>query len=145
MGEEEALKDQPVSVLGVADRIFDRDEPKDLRNVVARVAHERHVLTEGQTEQSSAAVKPQQAARAETIRRVATDSARGAHRARFAHQGVSMTKSPASDDFQQGYIDGWQSVKPGSVPTIPSYAIPAGKTAYEHGFELGKQAALRRR
>lgn len=47
-----------------------------------------------------------------------------------------------SQDFQNGFIDGWQSVNPGTVPSIPSSAIPAGKTAYEHGYERGRDRAL---
>jgi len=54
-----------------------------------------------------------------------------------------MAKSPTSEDFEQGYIDGWQSAKPGSLPGIPSYAVPPGKTPYQHGYDLGRQAALR--
>jgi hypothetical protein len=54
-------------------------------------------------------------------------------------------KTPTSQDFERGFIDGWQSVKPGSVPGIPAYAVPAGKTPYEHGYDLGREAALRSR
>jgi hypothetical protein len=43
--------------------------------------------------------------------------------------------------FSEGYLDGWHSVKPGSNPTIPAYAIPAGKSEYDHGFDLGRAAA----
>lgn len=43
--------------------------------------------------------------------------------------------------FTDGYLDGWCSVKSGSNPPIPAHAIPAGKTAYQHGYELGKKAA----
>lgn len=45
-------------------------------------------------------------------------------------------------DFERGYLAGWQSLKPGSNPPgIPAHAIPAGKTAYDHGFKLGKAKA----
>ncbi|WP_333605182.1 hypothetical protein [Novosphingobium sp.] len=44
--------------------------------------------------------------------------------------------------FTRGYIDGWQSLKPGSNPPgIPAYAIPAGIEAYDYGFDLGKEKA----
>lgn len=46
-----------------------------------------------------------------------------------------------SDEFRQGYIDGWQSIKPGTVPDIPAFAIPAGRTAYQHGYALGVERA----
>jgi hypothetical protein len=56
----------------------------------------------------------------------------------------TLMKTPTSQDFENGYIAGWQSLKPGSVPTIPSYAVPAGKTPYQHGYELGRKAAASR-
>lgn len=43
--------------------------------------------------------------------------------------------------FEQGYKDGYWSIIPGAPYAIPSYAIPAGKTPYEWGFEIGVQAA----
>lgn len=43
--------------------------------------------------------------------------------------------------FEEGYIEGWHSVRPGSNPDIPAYAVPAGKTPYEYGFELGRRRA----
>lgn len=50
-----------------------------------------------------------------------------------------------SDNFEKGYVDGWQSLKPGTNPPgIPAYALPAGKTPYEHGFALGRLKALER-
>jgi hypothetical protein len=47
-----------------------------------------------------------------------------------------------SKTFEDGYLDGWHSVKPGTNPSIPSYAIPAGKTPYQHGYERGRAKAL---
>ena len=44
-------------------------------------------------------------------------------------------------EFARGYIDGWQSARPGSIPTIPAYALPAGRTEYDYGLELGEAAA----
>lgn len=43
--------------------------------------------------------------------------------------------------FQVGYVDGWQSIRPGTVPDIPAYALPAGRDAYEYGHQLGKDRA----
>jgi len=43
--------------------------------------------------------------------------------------------------FATGYMDGWMSVIPGSVPRIPGHTLPAGKTPYEYGFESGCRAA----
>ncbi len=49
------------------------------------------------------------------------------------------------DEFTRGYIDGWQSLMPGSNPPgIPAYAIPAGSTEYGHGYRLGKEKAEER-
>jgi hypothetical protein len=48
----------------------------------------------------------------------------------------------AKKTFKDGYTDGWHSEKPGTDPEIPAHAIPAGKTDYEHGYELGRAAAL---
>jgi hypothetical protein len=45
--------------------------------------------------------------------------------------------------FQDGYIDGYQSVRPGTLPSIPSYAIPIGKTPYQWGFMMGEEDASR--
>lgn len=47
----------------------------------------------------------------------------------------------AEKTFTDGYMDGWHSVKPGTDPGIPAHAIPAGKTPYQHGFELGRAKA----
>ena len=50
-----------------------------------------------------------------------------------------------SDEFRRGYLDGWQTIKRGSHPPgIPAFAIPAGKTAYQHGRELGEAKARSR-
>jgi hypothetical protein len=45
--------------------------------------------------------------------------------------------------FEEGYIDGWRSIlgEGAPLPSIPSYAIPAGKTEYEHGYEQGRAVA----
>lgn len=51
-----------------------------------------------------------------------------------------MNEKP--QEFRDGYIDGWQSIRPGDTPAVPSHATPAGKTPYEHGYELGRQRAL---
>jgi hypothetical protein len=44
--------------------------------------------------------------------------------------------------FEAGYIDGWHSVIPGPSPGVLAFTVPAGKTPYEHGYELGQKAAL---
>jgi hypothetical protein len=56
------------------------------------------------------------------------------------------TAETNSRAYAQGYSDGWKSVVgSGLVPQIPSfipaYAIPAGKTHYEAGYESGRDAA----
>jgi hypothetical protein len=45
--------------------------------------------------------------------------------------------------FIDGYLDGWRSVfgQGAALPGIPSYAIPVGKTEYEHGYDEGRAAA----
>ena len=43
--------------------------------------------------------------------------------------------------FTDGYLDGFHSLKKGVNPAIPAHAIPAGKTPYQHGFELGRSKA----
>jgi hypothetical protein len=45
--------------------------------------------------------------------------------------------------FSDGYLDGWKSVfgQGAALPGIPAYAIPAGKTEYEHGCDEGRKAA----
>jgi len=55
-----------------------------------------------------------------------------------------MTDSRQSPKgFREGYIEGWRSVtKLTTLPSIPSHAIPAGKTDYEYGLELGKARGL---
>lgn len=45
------------------------------------------------------------------------------------------------EDYEKGFIDGWQSLRPGSLPAIPSYAVPAGKTPYQHGYDKGREYA----
>jgi hypothetical protein len=43
--------------------------------------------------------------------------------------------------FEQGYADGYRSVHPGAPIAIPPHAVPAGKTPYEWGYEVGVRAA----
>jgi hypothetical protein len=43
--------------------------------------------------------------------------------------------------FEQGYADGYRSIQPGAPIAIPPHAVPAGKTPYEWGVEVGKRAA----
>lgn len=43
--------------------------------------------------------------------------------------------------FQDGYIDGYQSVRPGVLPAIPSHAIPIGLTPYQWGYKMGQEDA----
>jgi hypothetical protein len=47
--------------------------------------------------------------------------------------------------FMEGYLDGWHEIEPGTNPSIPPYAVPDGKTAYQHGFELGVEAVKKSR
>jgi len=48
----------------------------------------------------------------------------------------------AQDNFFDGYIDGWQSVKPDSIPRLPALQLPDGVSPYDYGFELGRVAAV---
>jgi hypothetical protein len=50
-----------------------------------------------------------------------------------------MTKDERT--FEEGFIDGYRSVQPGAPISVPPHTVPAGKTPYEWGFELGAQAA----
>jgi hypothetical protein len=45
--------------------------------------------------------------------------------------------------FEDGYLNGWRSVlgEGAPLPSIPSYAIRAGKTEYRHGYDEGRAAA----
>lgn len=43
--------------------------------------------------------------------------------------------------FSDGYLEGWHFIRAGDTPSIPAHAIPAGKTPYQHGYELGRTAA----
>jgi hypothetical protein len=53
-----------------------------------------------------------------------------------------MANDNSEMTFADGYIDGWRSVtKLNKTPTIPSYSIPAGKSAYNHGYEKGAERA----
>jgi len=54
-----------------------------------------------------------------------------------------MTNGDTSQKtFTEGYIAGYQSVRPGASPAVPAYAVPAGKTPYQYGYDLGKQKAI---
>lgn len=48
----------------------------------------------------------------------------------------------AQDNFFDGYIDGWQSVKPESIPRLPPVKLPDGVSPYVYGYELGRAAAV---
>lgn len=56
-----------------------------------------------------------------------------------------MTKQHKT--FEDGYLDGWRSVlgDGAALPGIPAYAIPAGKTEYQHGYDEGRKEAQSRR
>jgi hypothetical protein len=45
--------------------------------------------------------------------------------------------------FAEGYTDGWKSIlgEGAPLPPIPAYALPVGKTEYEHGYEQGRAVA----
>ncbi|ESX16978.1 hypothetical protein NKH34_16060 [Mesorhizobium sp. M1148] len=44
--------------------------------------------------------------------------------------------------FEDGYVDGFQSLKPDVVPTVPRpYEAPLGTTPYQWGFRLGQDGA----
>ncbi|RCW82012.1 hypothetical protein C7476_109194 [Phyllobacterium bourgognense] len=48
----------------------------------------------------------------------------------------------AHKTFDEGYIDGYQSLRPDAVPTIPSFSkTPIGLTAYQWGFIIGEDDA----
>jgi hypothetical protein len=55
---------------------------------------------------------------------------------------MTIPKEPRKT-FKTGYADGWHSVIPGPSPGVLAFEVPAGKTPYEHGCELGKEAALK--
>lgn len=48
--------------------------------------------------------------------------------------------------FADGFREGYRSVmgNGAALPGIPGYAIPAGKTAYQHGIAKGVEAAIKR-
>jgi len=48
----------------------------------------------------------------------------------------------ARDNFFDGYIDGWQSVRPESIPSLSSAKAKNGASSYRDGFVQGKAAAL---
>jgi hypothetical protein len=43
--------------------------------------------------------------------------------------------------FEQGYEDGYRSIRPGAPIAFPPHAVPSGKTPYDWGYEVGAQAA----
>lgn len=52
----------------------------------------------------------------------------------------------ADKTFSDGYTEGWQETYGSNLlPSIPSHAIPSGKTAYEHGLDLGRKEGVRRK
>ena len=52
---------------------------------------------------------------------------------------MARSKEPPKS-FAEGYIDGWRSVMgtDAVVPGIPQFAVPGNKSAYQHGFEVGR-------
>lgn len=45
-------------------------------------------------------------------------------------------------EYVQGWNDGYRSVQGQVMPPIPSMTmIPIGKTAYDYGYEQGREAA----
>lgn len=61
-----------------------------------------------------------------------------------------VTPMSNSEAWKNGVIDGFQSVKPGLIPTIPSYpaSVPAGERNqasyyYELGYKKGREMAQR--
>ena len=47
-----------------------------------------------------------------------------------------------SKTFNDGYLDGYQSLRPGVVPSVPPYnKVPTGLTPYQWGFTLGEDDA----
>jgi len=51
----------------------------------------------------------------------------------------------AEKSFEEGYITGWKSIMGQNAmePGIPGYAVPIGKTEYEHGVSEGEKDARR--
>ncbi len=41
--------------------------------------------------------------------------------------------------FAEGFADGWRSVMGATavVPPTPAFAVPAKKSAYQHGYDIG--------
>jgi hypothetical protein len=54
-----------------------------------------------------------------------------------------MADGDERKSFAEGYIDGWKSIlgEGAPLPPIPAYALPIGKTEYEHGYEQGRAVA----
>jgi hypothetical protein len=57
-------------------------------------------------------------------------------------KGTAVPKKPRKT-FDAGYAAGWRSVIAGPSPGVLAFKVPAGKTPYEHGYELGQKAALK--
>ncbi|QUT05122.1 hypothetical protein KFK14_19275 [Sphingobium phenoxybenzoativorans] len=55
--------------------------------------------------------------------------------------GPSPEAKMSKDNFFDGYIDGWQSIKPDSIPKLPAIKLPEGTSAYRYGFDMGRAAA----
>ena len=50
--------------------------------------------------------------------------------------------SQSSNDWRDGYIAGYQSVKSGQTPAIPATpTLPNGKSYYDAGYEAGEARA----
>ena len=52
---------------------------------------------------------------------------------------MNRPKEPPKS-FAEGYIDGWRSMAgtDAPIPTIPQFAVPANKSAYQHGYDVGR-------
>jgi hypothetical protein len=44
-------------------------------------------------------------------------------------------------NFFDGYIDGWQSIRPDTIPKFPAPDIPPGVPEYRYGYDMGRSAA----
>ncbi|WP_139139149.1 hypothetical protein [Sphingobium phenoxybenzoativorans] len=45
------------------------------------------------------------------------------------------------DNFFDGYIDGWQSIEPDSIPKLPNMELSEGVSHYRYGYDMGRSAA----
>ena len=52
-----------------------------------------------------------------------------------------MDMGKPDQTFEQGYAEGYHSVRPGAPLTYPPHAVPAGRTPYEWGYECGVRDA----